>query len=190
MEWASLLVCHSDGNTMIPQIRKKIMIQAFANPVVSGGLIAGALGGETMVLLVLVNTILLKNFAARHLLQNDPMVATWIMAYPLLVIAIFEIWGVFAAWLAHTGLSARNDAFMTGFIAGIMIGIILEIMWIANILSLVAREWGHRSDFFLGYGNTLLIVGVLILFAVMGGILSGFGSYIFYVSKTSGLNSR
>jgi hypothetical protein len=176
---------------MNSQILQKIRFQAPANPVIHCGLIAGALGGETIVLLVLVNTILLKNFAAQHLLQNDPVVATWITAYPLLVIAIFEIWGVCAAWLARLELSTWNDALITGFIAGILIGIILEIMWIANILSMVAHEWGQRADFFLGYGNTFLIIGILILFVLMGGILSGFGSYIFYISKTTaGVDAR
>jgi hypothetical protein len=68
---------------------------------------------------------------------------------------------------------------MPGIIAGIMIGIILEIMWIANILSLAARAAEGANGFFGGPGNALMVVVLLLVLVVMGSILSAFGSYIF-----------
>lgn len=62
-----------------------------------------------------------------------------------------------------------------------MIGILLEVMWVAQIISLIAHQLDQYSSLFTGYGNTLLTIGILIIFVVLGGILSGFGSYIFYV---------
>ena len=154
------------------------------NPINQSGLIAGALGGESVVLLVLVNTILLKSFAKGDFSINDPMIIAWNTLYPFLIIVIFEGWGVCAAWLGKPGLKNRTDALLAGFISGILIGILLEIMWIAQIISLIGNNLGPYTGLFTGYGNTLLTVGVLIIFVVLGGVLSGFGSYIFYIFKS------
>ena len=151
------------------------------NPINQCGLIAGALGGESIVLLVLVNTLLLKAFAQGGLALSDPKVLAWNTIYPFLIIVIFEGWGVFAAWLGTSGLKSRTDALLAGFISGIMIGILLEVMWVAQIISLIAHQLDQYSSLFTGSGNTLLTIGILIIFVVLGGILSGFGSYIFYV---------
>ena len=72
---------------------------------------------------------------------------------------------------------------LIGFISGIMIGILLEVMWVAQIISLISHQLNQYSHLFMGYGNTLLTIGILIIFVVLGGILSGFGSYIFYVLR-------
>ena len=37
----------------------------------------------------------------------------------------------------------------------------------------------------MGYGNTIVTIAVLMIFVVLGGILSGFGSYIFYLFRSS-----
>ena len=81
-------------------------------------------------------------------------------------------------------LKNRTDALLAGFISGILIGILLEIMWIAQIISLIGNNLGQYTGLFTGYGNTLLTVGVLIIFVILGGVLSGFGSYIFYIFKS------
>ncbi|WP_292426237.1 hypothetical protein [Methanoregula sp.] len=152
-------------------------------PINQCGLVAGALGGESIVLLVLVNTLLLKAFAQENLPISDPKVIVWNTIYPFLIIVIFEGWGVFAAWLGTSELKNRTDALLTGFISGIMIGILLEVMWIAQIFSMIAHQLNQYSSLSAGYGNTLLTIGILIIFAILGGILSGFGSYIFYLFK-------
>jgi hypothetical protein len=154
------------------------------NPINQSGLIAGALGGESVVLLVLINTILLKSFAKGDISINDPLIIAWNTLYPFLIIVIFEGWGVFAAWLGKPGLKNRTDALLAGFISGILIGILLEIMWIAQIISLIGNNLGQYTGLFTGYSNTLLMVGVLIIFVMLGGVLSGFGSYIFYIFKS------
>ncbi|MFZ1898632.1 hypothetical protein [Methanoregula sp.] len=153
------------------------------NPINQCGLIAGALGGESIVLLVLVNTLLLKAFLQGGFPLSDPRVIAWNTIYPFLIIVIFEGWGVFAAWLGASGLKSRSDAVLIGFISGIMIGILLEVMWVAQIISLISHQLNQYSHLFMGYGNTLLTIGILIIFVVLGGILSGFGSYIFYVLR-------
>jgi hypothetical protein len=168
-----------DGeNTMI-----RLTAKLTTNPVNQCGLIAGAIGGESIVLLVLVNVIILKNSAGTDIFGNGVLVNLWNAIYPFLIIALFEVWGIFAAWLGIRGLKNRTDALLTGFIAGVMMGILLEVMWIANILSLIASQWGRYAGGFSGYGGTALLIGVLIVFVVMGAVLSGFGSYIFYESR-------
>jgi hypothetical protein len=150
------------------------------NLIIRSGLIGGAIGGEAMVLLVLLNTILLRNFADGNFSKTHPsLVLAWMIAYPLLVIMIFEIGGIFSAWLYSKTIHTGKEALMPGIITGITIGIILEIMWIANILSLAARAATVVPGFFMGQENSLVIIGLLIILIVMGGILSGFGSYIF-----------
>jgi hypothetical protein len=150
------------------------------NTVIRAGLIAGAIGGETMILLVLVNTILLRSFASGNYLQTNPgLVAFWGIAYPLIVILVFEGGGIFSSWLCRADLRARRDALITGTIAGITIGIILEIMWMANILSLASRPVKFGSGIVAGNGNPLAVIFLLIILVVMGSILSAFGSYIY-----------
>ena len=150
------------------------------NLLIRSGLIGGAIGGEVMVLLVLLNTILLRDFANGNFSETHPsMVLAWMIAYPLLVILIFEISGIFSAWLSRKNIPTGKEALLPGVITGITIGIIVEIMWIANIMSLADRAASGGSGFFMGHENSLIVVGLLIILVVMGGILSGFGSYIF-----------
>jgi len=150
------------------------------NQLIRSGLIGGAIGGEAMVVLVLINTILLRNFAQENFSQTQPsLVLAWGIAYPLLVILVFEVGGIFSSWLCRDHVYTRSEALMPGVIAGIMIGIILEIMWIANILSLAARAAEKANGFFTGPGNALMVVVLLLVLVVMGSILSAFGSYIF-----------
>jgi hypothetical protein len=155
------------------------------NPINQSGLIAGAIGGESIVLVVLVNTLIIRAFTQENLLPGDPKVIAWNTIYPFLIIAIFEGWGVFAAWLGRTELRSDNDAFIAGFIAGIVIGILLEVMWVAQLISLIAHQFGSYSGVFAGYGNIIVIPMILVIFVVLGGILSGFGAYIFYLFRSS-----
>jgi hypothetical protein len=150
------------------------------NTVIRAGLIAGAIGGEAMILLVLVNTILLRSFATGEYSQTNPgIVAFWGIAYPLIVILVFEGGGIFSSWLCRADLRTRRDALITGTIAGITIGIILEIMWMANILSLASRPVKFGSGIIAGTGNSVVVIFLLIILVVMGSILSAFGSYIY-----------
>jgi len=150
------------------------------NPLIRSGLIGGAIGGEVMVLLVLINTILLRDFAQGNFSETQPsLVLAWVIAYPLLVILIFEAGGIFSAWLSRKHAHTGKEALMTGVIAGITIGILLEIMWIANILSLASRTAEEVTGFGMGHENSLIVIGLLIVLVVMGGIVSASGSYIF-----------
>jgi hypothetical protein len=155
------------------------------NPINQSGLIAGAIGGESIVLVVLVNTLLLRAFAQGNLPPTDMKVIAWNATYPFLIIAIFEGWGVFAAWLATSSMKTRNEAFIAGFISGIVIGILLEVMWVAQLFSLIAHQIIPYTGGMAGYGNVFVTIAALILFVILGGILSGFGSYIFYLFKSS-----
>jgi hypothetical protein len=149
------------------------------NQMIRSGLIGGAIGGEAMVLLVLVNSLLLRNFATGNFSETNPtFVFVWMILFPLLVILIFEAGGIFSAWLSRKHAPAKKEVFITGVIAGITIGIILEIMWIANILSLAARA-ADIPGFGVGYENSLIVVGLLIVLVGMGSILSASGAYIF-----------
>jgi hypothetical protein len=150
------------------------------NLLIRSGLVAGAIGGEAMVLLVLVNTILLRNFAQGNIGQTRPgLVLAWGVAYPLLVILVFETGGIFSSWLCRTRVHTKREALLPGIIAGVMIGIILEIMWIANIASLAAHTAERVPGLFLGQEDALVVVLLILVLIVMGGILSAFGSYIF-----------
>jgi len=171
------------------RIMYRLTSKITTNPINQSGLIAGAIGGETIVLLVLVNTLILRAFEQRNLLPTHMDVIAWNAAYPVLIIAIFEGWGVFAAWLAFPSICNRNESFLAGFISGVMIGILLEIMWVAQLISLISHQILPYSGVIAGYGNVLVTVTALILFVLLGGILSGFGSYIFYLfSKTAAGN--
>jgi len=154
------------------------------NPINQGGLIAGAIGGESVVLVVLVNTLLLTTFSQDSIPLTDPKVIAWNAAYPFLIITIFEGWGVFAAWLSISAMKNRTDAFMAGFIAGIMIGILLEVMWVAQLVSLVSHGISSYIGAVSWLGNSLVTVVVLIMFVIMGGVLSGFGSSVFYIFRS------
>ncbi len=150
------------------------------NAIIRAGLIAGAIGGEAMILLVLVNTILLKSFATdQHLNANPGMVAFWGIAFPLIVILVFEGGGIFSSWLCRFDIQTRRDALLAGTITGITIGIILEIMWMANILSLASRPVKFGSGIVAGSGNSLVVIFLLIILIVMGSILAAFGSYMY-----------
>jgi len=152
------------------------------NLLIRSGLIGGAIGGEAMVLLVLVNTILLRSFAQTTFNETQTLLAfTWGIIYPLLVILVFEIGGIFSSWLCRNHVQTGKEALLPGIIAGITIGIILEIMWIANILSLAARAAEGVSGLFMGHENSLLVIILLIVLVLMGSVLSAFGSYIFSV---------
>jgi hypothetical protein len=149
------------------------------NYLVRSGLIGGAIGGEAMVLLVLINTILLRTIAASGSGSTRPLFpALWNIAYPLLVILVFEISGIFSSWLCRDHAQTGKEALFPGIITGIMIGIILEIMLIANILSLASRA-AERVPGLLGQSDSLMVVLILLVLVVMGSVLSGFGSYIF-----------
>ena len=169
------------------KIMYRLTSKLTTNPINQSGLIAGAIGGESIVLVVLVNTILLRIFTQGNLPPTDMKVIAWNATYPFLIIAIFEGWGVFAAWLAFSSMKSRNEAFIAGFISGIMIGILLEVMWVAQLASLIAHQiipyTGSMAEY--GYGNVFVTVAALILFVLLGGILSGFGSYVFYLFKSS-----
>jgi hypothetical protein len=150
------------------------------NLLIRSGLIGGAIGGEVMVLLVLVNTILLRDFAQGNFPETQPsLVLVWGIIYPLFVILVFEGGGMFSAWLCRKDAPTGKEALIPGIIAGITIGIILEIMWIANILSLAAHAAEGIPGFGMGHENSPIIIGILIVLVVMGGILSASGSYIF-----------
>jgi hypothetical protein len=152
----------------------------FMSAIIRAGLIAGAIGGEAMILLVLVNTILLKNIAAEQNLKTTPgLVAFWGVAYPLIVILLFEGGGIFSSWLCRVQIQTRRDALIAGTITGITMGIILEIMWMANILSLASRSMKLGSGILAGNGNSLVVIFLLLILIIMGSILSAFGSYIY-----------
>jgi len=153
------------------------------NPINQCGLIAGAIGGETMVLLVLLNTIVLMHLAGLGLFRGEPVIVLWNTLYPLFIIGIFEFWGIFAAWLAGPRIAGRLEWFLVGFITGIMIGVILEVMWFSNILSLLGRNISAGSGLIGGSVSPLITIGLLISLALTGGILSGFGSFIFVLAK-------
>jgi hypothetical protein len=150
------------------------------NAIIRAGLIAGAIGGEVMILLVLVNSILLRSFATGQSPVANPLLgASWGVAYPLIVILVFEGSGIFSSWLCRADLQSRKEALIAGAITGVNIGIILEIMWMANILSLASRSLRFGLDLIPGYGNSAAVAFLLIVLVVMGSILSAFGAYIY-----------
>ena len=147
------------------------------NLLVRSGLISGAICGEAMVLLVLINTILLRQFAVGGVGQTVPYV--WGIVYPLLVILIFEAGGLFSSWLCHGERQTPGESLIPGFVTGITVAIILEIMWISNLMSLAAHALKNGSDYAMGYGSSFMTIGILLVLILMGGILSAFGSYVF-----------
>jgi hypothetical protein len=150
------------------------------NAIIRAGLIAGAIGGEAMILLVLVNSILLKSVASGQSPAASPALAAfWAVAYPLIVILVFEGSGIFSSWLCRAELQSRKEALVAGAITGVNIGIILEIMWMANILSLASRSLPFGPDAVMGYGSSVAVIFLLVILVVMGSILAAFGSYIF-----------
>jgi hypothetical protein len=150
------------------------------NSLLRFGLISGAICGEAMVLLVLVNTILIRQFEAGGTVQTGSIGPyIWGIAYPLLVILIFEAGGIFSSWLCRGEKQTPAESLIPGFVTGVMVSIILEIMWVSNILSLASHALRNGSDYGMGYGNSLLTIAILLVLVLMGGILSAFGSYIF-----------
>ena len=183
MKEGGLVSGQPEKDPAVPDGRKIFQGKESTHLLIRSGLIGGAVGGEAMVLLVLANTILLRNFAQENLSVTSPLVIlAWSVAYPLLVILVFEIGGIFSSWLCRDHVSSGREALMPGIIAGITTGIILEIMWVANILSLASRA-ADKVPGLLGYGNSLMIIAVLLVLIMMGGILSGFGSYIFSIKS-------
>ena len=160
----------------------RLTAKVTTNPINQSGIIAGAIGGESIVLVVLVNTLLLRAFAQGNLPSTDPEIIAWNAIYPFLIIAIFEGWGVFAAWLCIASIKTRNEAFIGGFIPGIVIGILLEVMWVAQLTSLVshqvipysgiaARIWKHfcyhcGPGYFRSFGRDTLRVWLIYLLPV------------------------
>ena len=57
-------------------------------------------------------------------------------------------------------------------------------MWISNILSLAAHAMKNGSDYIMGYGDSVVTIAILLALILMGGILSGFGSYVFNMRDT------
>ena len=147
-------------------------------PVVRYGLIAGAISSEVMVLLVLVNTILIRDYFGPQS-SAAGWFGIWNIVYPLLVIIIFELGGIFSARIGRRNLVAGKDALITGFITGITTGIILEVMWFSQIISLVAHTGTVLPVESGGIGITLLTIALLLVLVVMGGVLSAFGSYMY-----------
>jgi hypothetical protein len=130
-----------------------------------------------MVLLVLVNTILLQQFAAGGMSQTGSYV--WGITYPLLVILIFEAGGIFSSWLCRGEKQTPAESLIPGFVTGVMVSIILETMWISNLISLASHALKNGSDYVMGYGDSFVTIAILLVLILMGGILSAFGSYIF-----------
>jgi hypothetical protein len=150
------------------------------NSLLRYGLISGAICGEAMVLLVLINTIILRQFADGSTgLTGSFGPYIWGIVYPLLVILIFEAGGIFSSWLCRGEKQTPAESLIPGFVTGVMVSIILEIMWISNILSLASHALINGSDYILGYGSSLVTIAILLILILMGGILSAFGSYVF-----------
>lgn len=153
-----------------------------ANPVNQCGLIAGAIGGESVILLVLFNAILLRTFVMENLSSSSIFFVIWNIIYPVLIICIFEGWGAFALWMGNDVIHSMTDALITGFISGVLIGVLLEIMWIAQVIRIVSLQWGQFSPLFSGYGNVIFTSGALVILVLFGGILSAFGAYLCFIS--------
>ena len=63
----------------------RLTAKVTTNPINQSGIIAGAIGGESIVLVVLVNTLLLRAFAQGNLPPSDPKVIAWNAVYPFLL---------------------------------------------------------------------------------------------------------
>jgi len=150
------------------------------NSLVRCGLISGAICGEAMVLLVLVNTILIRYFSDAGVSQTGSSdLFLWGVAYPLLVILIFEAGGLFSSWLCRGEKQTPAESLIPGFVAGVTVAIILEIMWLSDLMSLASHAMKNGSDFIMGYGDSAVTIAILFVLIIMGGILSAFGSYVF-----------
>jgi hypothetical protein len=156
-------------------------------PVTRCGLIAGAISGEIMVLIVLINIILIRNYSGTGTASAGiPVLGIWNIAYPLLVIIVFEMGGIFASRLCRRQTEGPKDSFLTGMIAGVTAGIILEVMWFFDIVSLVFHTGNANAALTSGYESVFLVAGLLIVLVFMGGILSAFGAYIYSVRTGTG----
>ncbi len=156
-------------------------------PVTRCGLIAGAISGEIMVLIVLINIILIRNYSGTGTASAGiPLIVIWNVAYPLLVIIVFEMGGIFAGRLCRRQTEGPKDSFLTGMIAGVTTSIILEVMWFSDIVSLVVHTGYANSALTSGYESVFLVVGLLIVLVFTGGILSAFGAYIYSVRTVTG----
>lgn len=165
---------------------RAVLAEVKMNPITRYGLIAGAICGEVMVLVVLINIILINDYSgAGSSSAGIPVLDIWNIAYPLIVIIIFEIGGIFAARLCRACLARPKDAFLTGFISGVTTGIILEVMWFSNIVSLVVHS-GNAGSVLSSGGSIFIVIGLLIVLVVMGGILSAFGAYIYSTRTITG----
>ena len=152
------------------------------NPVPRCGLISGAICGEIMVLVVLINIIMIRSYPENG--QASSGISTlmvWNITYPLIVIIIFEIGGIFASRLCRRRIGEPKNAFLAGFISGVTTGIILEVMWFSNIVSLVIHTGNSGAVLTSGIGSILLVIALLIVLVVMGGVLSAFGSFMYSV---------
>jgi hypothetical protein len=115
-------------------ISEKTIFLIRMNLLVRCGLISGAICGEAMVLLVLVNTILIRHFSDAGAGQTGSSdLYLWGVAYPLLVILIFEAGGLFSSWLCRGEKQTPAVSLIPGFVTGVTVAIILEIMWISNL---------------------------------------------------------
>jgi len=141
-----------------------------------------------MILLVLVNTILLKSFVTDQNMKMSGMESLWGVAYPLIIILVFEGGGIFSSWLCRVHIRNDRDALIAGTITGITMGIILEIMWLANILSLASRSVVFGAGIPGGTGSSLVVIFLLMVLVGMGSILSAFGSYTYfsYIFRSEG----
>jgi hypothetical protein len=170
------------GRSGRSMISGETMVRMQMNSLIRYGLISGAICGEAMVLLVLVNTLLLRQFAAGDVGPYGSSAAyIWGIVYPLLVIVIFEAGGLFSSWLGRGEKQTPAESLIPGFVTGVTVGIILEIMWISNITSLSSHALKNGSDYVMGYGNSFVTIALLLVLILMGGILSAFGSYIFNI---------
>jgi hypothetical protein len=140
-----------------------------------------------MVLLVLVNTLLIRQFSAGEGGQSGLSAPyLWAIVYPLLVILIFEAGGLFSSWLCRGEKQTPAESLIPGFVTGVTVAIILEIMWISNLLSLATHALKNGSDYIVGYGDSFIAIGILLALILMGGILSAFGSYVFNMRDSFG----
>ena len=156
------------------------------NPVPRCGLISGAICGEIMVLVVLVNVIMIRSYPETgQSTAGISVMMAWNIIYPLIVIIIFEIGGIFASRLCRRRLGEPKNAFLSGFIAGITTGIILEVMWFSNIVSLVIHSGNTNGVLSSGYQSVFMVIGLLIVLVLMGGILSAFGAYVYSARTTT-----
>ena len=63
-----------NGPRSLEEIMYRFTSKITTNPINQSGLIAGAIGGESVVLVVLVNTLIIRAFTQENLLPGDPKV--------------------------------------------------------------------------------------------------------------------